>query len=78
MLVLSRRTDELIRIGDHILLRVLGVKGSVVRLGIDAPADLPILRGELLACEPAIYPGSVTVPVPKRREVAQDESIGAT
>lgn len=56
MLVLSRKTDELIKIGDHILLRVLGVKGSVVRLGIEAPSDIPILRGELLAFDPAIHP----------------------
>ncbi|WP_146566853.1 carbon storage regulator [Posidoniimonas corsicana] len=52
MLVLSRRTDEFLRIGDNILVRVLGVKGRVVRLGIDAPSDIPILRGELTTFDP--------------------------
>jgi len=47
MLVLTRKTDEFVRIGDNILVRVLGVKGRVVRLGIEAPADISILRGEL-------------------------------
>jgi phosphoglucomutase len=48
MLVLSRKPDERIQIGDNITVTVLEVKKNSVRLGIKAPADVPILRGELL------------------------------
>ncbi|MCK1995972.1 carbon storage regulator CsrA [Psychrobacillus psychrodurans] len=48
MLVLSRKINETIKIGDNIELRVLEVKGDSVRLGINAPKSLEILRGELI------------------------------
>ncbi|WP_427138356.1 carbon storage regulator CsrA [Psychrobacillus psychrodurans] len=48
MLVLSRKINETIKIGDDIELRVLEVKGDSVRLGIDAPKSMEILRGELI------------------------------
>jgi carbon storage regulator CsrA len=49
MLVLSRRPDESIRISDSITVTVLGVVAGRVRLGIDAPRDVRILRAELLS-----------------------------
>lgn len=48
MLVLSRKINETIKIGDNIELRVIEVKGDSVRLGIDAPRSMEILRGELI------------------------------
>lgn len=47
MLVLSRRQSERIKLGDSIVLTVIRVAGDVVRLGIEAPADIVVLRGEL-------------------------------
>ena len=47
MLVLSRRENERIKLGDSIVLTVVKVGGDRVRLGIEAPADVLILRGEL-------------------------------
>ena len=47
MLVLSRKPDETIVIGANILLRVLSIKGNAVRLGIEAPLEVPIRRAEL-------------------------------
>jgi carbon storage regulator len=47
MLVLTRKYQEKIRIGDNITITVLRTKGKAVRLGIDAPADVPVIRGEL-------------------------------
>jgi len=47
MLVLSRRESERIRLGDSIVLTVVKVAGDRVRLGIEAPADVLILRDEL-------------------------------
>ncbi|VAX30376.1 Carbon storage regulator [hydrothermal vent metagenome] len=47
MLVLTRRSDESIRIGDDIIIRVVEVKGNQVRLGIEAPRHFRIYREEL-------------------------------
>jgi len=47
MLVLSRREGEWIRIGDSITITVVRMGGDKVRVGIDAPNDLLVLRGEL-------------------------------
>ena len=42
MLVLSRHRDESIMIGDNIVITVVDVRGDKVRLGIDAPTDIPV------------------------------------
>jgi len=47
MLVLTRKTSETIHIGDNISLTVIQTNGNSVRIGIDAPRDVTILRGEL-------------------------------
>jgi len=50
MLVLSRRQSESIVFpGLDVTIRVVSVQGGVVRLGIEAPRDVPVLRHELLA-----------------------------
>ena len=46
-LVLARKIGEAIRVGDDVLVTVLGVKGSHVRLGISAPKSVPIHRQEI-------------------------------
>ncbi len=48
MLVLSRRVDEEICIGEDIRLLVLSIQGGKVRLGVEAPAGVRIMRKELL------------------------------
>lgn len=47
MLVLSRKLGESIRIDDHINVTVVSVAGGRVRLGIEAPADVRIMRSEI-------------------------------
>jgi len=47
MLILSRRPNEAIRIGDDIEVMVLSVDGRVVRLGISAPRELRVDRQEV-------------------------------
>jgi carbon storage regulator len=47
MLVLSRKPNESIVINYDIVVTVLGVKGDTVRLGIDAPGEIPVHRQEL-------------------------------
>lgn len=47
MLVLTRKPNETIRIGDAISLRVISVNGSSAKLGIEAPPNVSIHRGEV-------------------------------
>jgi carbon storage regulator len=47
MLVLSRKRDERIMIGDQISLLVVDIKGDKVRLGIEAPSDVAVHRKEV-------------------------------
>lgn len=47
MLILTRRISESIIVGDDVKITVLGVKGNQVRLGIDAPKELPVHREEI-------------------------------
>ncbi len=47
MLVLTRKLDETIRIGDDIKVTVLRVKGNTVRIGIEAPKAIRVVRDEL-------------------------------
>ncbi|MEE9332506.1 MAG: carbon storage regulator CsrA [Granulosicoccaceae bacterium] len=47
MLILTRRSSERIFIGDDVVLSVLAIEGNRVKLGIDAPKDVSILREEI-------------------------------
>jgi carbon storage regulator len=47
MLVLSRRENEEIKLGDSIVVTVVKLSGDRVRLGIKAPSSVLVLRGEL-------------------------------
>jgi len=48
MLVLARKLDESIVIGENIEVKIIAVEKGVVKLGIDAPSDISIVRNELL------------------------------
>jgi len=47
MLVLSRQRDESIIIGDNVVITVVDVRGDKVRLGIEAPREIPVHRREV-------------------------------
>jgi carbon storage regulator len=47
MLVLSRQRDESIMIGDNIVITIVDIRGDKVRLGIDAPTEIPVHRQEV-------------------------------
>jgi len=47
MLVLSRKQNERIRVGDSVVVTVVRVSGDKVRIGIEAPPDVRVLRDEL-------------------------------
>lgn len=60
MLVLSRKQGERIHIGEDIVLTVVVLKNNQVRIGVEAPRSLDVLRGELLSShqsEPEVSEG---------------------
>ena len=49
MLVITRKSGERICLGDDVTITVLDIAGSSVRLGIEAPAEVPVFRYEIWA-----------------------------
>ena len=49
MLILTRRVGESLRIGDEVSVTVLGIKGSQVRIGVNAPKSVSVHREEVYA-----------------------------
>lgn len=47
MIVLSRKKNEKLVIGDNVVITVVDIRGDRVRLGIDAPRDIPLARKEV-------------------------------
>ncbi len=47
MLILTRRVGETLYVGDEVQVTVLNVKGNQVRIGIDAPKEVPVHREEI-------------------------------
>lgn len=48
MLVLTRKLDETVQIGDDVTITVVRISGDTVRIGIEAPKDVAVHRGEVL------------------------------
>ncbi len=57
MLVLSRKESEKILVGNDVRITVIRVTPKSVRIGIEAPADMPILREELRTDDRGLVPG---------------------
>jgi carbon storage regulator CsrA len=54
MLVLTQKANDKIHIGNNITVTILRVKGRVVKVGIEAPVDIQVLRDALVAAVPTI------------------------
>lgn len=65
MLVLSRKTDEVICIGQNISVKVLTIHGGKVRLGIEASREIPVRRAEL----PELHPSEALTEIPIKRKM---------
>ena len=49
MLILSRKIDQKIRIGDDIILTIIDVQGDQVKIGVEAPSDVKVYRQEVFS-----------------------------
>ena len=63
MLVLTRKLEERIVIGDDIVVTVLGIRAGKVRIGIEAPTEMRVLRSELEDLLPEALSDFATAPV---------------
>jgi carbon storage regulator CsrA len=76
MLVLTRKLQQQIKIGEHITVTILRVKGHTVRIGIEAPRDVRVVRGELPPKGDAEHPTETTV-IEARVSVSNDAADSA-
>jgi carbon storage regulator len=47
MLILTRKANETLTVGNDVTLTILGVKGNQVRIGVNAPKEIPVHREEV-------------------------------
>ncbi len=74
MLVLSRKPTERIEIGDNVVVTVLEIRGNKVRIGIDAPKEVHVLRSELKEVLPSV-PSDVGPGVPDLAIASIEETL---
>jgi len=60
MLVLTRKPNQQLRIGEDIVITVVKVRGNTIRLGIEAPKDVRVIRAEIEAREQSVSEASAT------------------
>lgn len=73
MLVLSRKTNEQLQIGDNITITILRVRGQSIRIGIEAPPEVQIRRAEVTPLPQVVRPPRMPPPRPRRD---RDENPG--
>ena len=67
MLVLTRKKSQLIQIGDNIVIKIIRTSQGAVKIGIDAPKDIRVMRGELDEVLSKAYDAPLSSPeTPKR------------
>jgi carbon storage regulator CsrA len=67
MLVLTRKPQEQIRVGEDVVITILRVKGQSVRIGIEAPPQVSLLRAELSPRQASSEQHNSEAPIQKKR-----------
>ncbi len=75
MLVLTRKTRQQIQFGNDIVVTILQVRGQSVRVGIEAPRDVRVVRGEI-ASKPARAKPSLSLGASPQPPVTQPRGLG--
>jgi len=74
MLVLTRKPAEMIQIGDDIVIKVIKTAKGTVKIGIEAPDDVRVIRGELLdQVKAPIVPEALVAKLAEHFEVLSDQ-----
>lgn len=78
MLVLTRKAKQQIQVGENIVITILQVRGQAVRVGIEAPREVRVVRGEIneqpAAAADEAPAGKSSMPRPERIEAGRGES----
>ena len=78
MLVLSRQRDESIIIGDNVVVTVVDVRGDKVRLGIEAPREIPVHRREVYEAIQRENHQAAQIDPPDARQLGEGPTAGET
>jgi carbon storage regulator len=75
MLVLTRKRNEMIRIGDDVVVKVIKTGKGTVKIGIEAPSNVRVLRGELAVFEETTPPATEETEVPEHELLALSSAL---
>jgi carbon storage regulator len=73
MLILSRKQDESIQIGDNIVISVARIQGNRVHIAVGAPGNVPVVRSELIPAAASGSDGSTIAPLRRIRRAVRHE-----
>ena len=76
MLVLTRKANQQIQIGENVVITILQVKGNSVRVGIEAPRDVRVIRGELRGLEAKYVEVELNCPAPESVVTNEMAAVG--
>lgn len=73
MLVLTRKSAETIKIGDDVVIKVIKTGKGTVKIGIEAPQDIRVIRGELIDVPAPVIAGKTEVTIAEKCVPVSDQ-----
>ena len=77
MLVLSRKLNETILIGDNIRVTLLGIAGDKIKIGVEAPRDVKVFREELIEATKSTNKQALDAPIVSFDLSKMKKAVGA-